>query len=110
MSFSELDEFEARVKEIKLRRCEIVATLAEWKRQWFVDGIQHPFNDRLTLEAEEAALAFESLSIQEKAKQEKAARAFRIKNSELNHLIAILEERGLGELVSEARKRSEASE
>lgn len=51
---------ELRAQEIKTRRLEIAATLAEWKRAFFVDGIKRPFTDRVTLEAEYAALSLEA--------------------------------------------------
>lgn len=55
----DISDLELRARVIRDRRCEIEATLAEWKRAYFADGVERKFTDRLTLEAESAALAFE---------------------------------------------------
>ncbi|NWF45425.1 hypothetical protein F3K02_09215 [Hydrogenophaga sp. D2P1] len=58
MSAEQSPEF--RAQDIKMRRLEIAAQLAEWKRAFFVDGIEQPFTARVTLEAEDAQLALEA--------------------------------------------------
>lgn len=57
-----------------MRRLEITATLAEWKRQWFVEGVEHTMAERSTLEAEDAALALEARVISSAAVQAKVDR------------------------------------
>lgn len=67
-------DIEARAQWIKLRRLEIASTLAEWKRQWFVDGIEHTMAERSTLEAEDARLALEARVISSAAVHAKVER------------------------------------
>lgn len=80
---------EARAQWIKLRRLEIAATLAEWKRAWFVDGIEHSMAERATLEAEDARLALEARVISSAAVQAKVERRRR-QNTEGLAALALL--------------------
>ena len=97
---------ELRAQEIRMRRLEIAATLAEWKRAFFVDGVEHPFSARVTLEAEDAALALEARVISTDAEMAKVARRKKQNASLLAQLLEVLKERGMGELVAEAERRS----
>ena len=97
---------EFRAQEIKIRRLQIAATLLEWKRAFFVDGIERPFADRVTLEAEDAALALEARLIETAAKIAQVERRKRQNASLLAQLLELLKERGMDELVAEAEKRS----
>jgi hypothetical protein len=98
---------EFRAAEIKTRRLEIAATLAEWKRAFFVDGVERSFNDRLTLEAEDAAIALEARLISGAATMEKVERR-KLQNADLlAKLLELLAERGLDDLVQEAQRRSD---
>jgi hypothetical protein len=65
---------ETRRADIKTRRLEIAATLAAWKRDYFVEGIERPMRERATLEAEAAALALEERRIGAAAIAEQVAR------------------------------------
>lgn len=97
---------EFRAAWIKTRRLEIAATLAEWKRAFFVDGVERPFNDRVTLEAEDAALALEARLNSGAAEAAKVERRKRQNAELLGQLLLILEERGLADVVTEAQRRS----
>ncbi len=100
------DDMEARAQAIVLRRLEIAATLAEWKRAFFVDGIERKFEDRLTLEAEDAALALEKRVIGGKVEAAKVERRRKQNAATLAQLVALLTERGMGDVVAEAEKRA----
>ena len=97
---------ELRSQLIKMRRLEIAATLAEWKRAFFVDGIEHPFTARVTLEAEATALELEARVISTAAEMAKVARRKREKADLMAKLLEVLKERGMDELVTEAELRS----
>lgn len=98
---------EIRVHEIKTRRLEIAATLAEWKRAWFVDGIERPLSDRMTLEAEAAQLVLEEDKIKKVAFAAKLVRQARLRSTLHHQLIALLVERGMQDVIEEAKRRSE---
>lgn len=100
------NDMEKRAQDIKLRRLEIAATLTEWKRAFFVDGIERRFEDRLTLEAEDAALALEARVIGGKVEAAKVERRRRQNAATLAQLVVLLNERGLGDVVAEAEKRA----
>jgi hypothetical protein len=97
---------ETRMQQIQTRHMEINATLAQWKMEFFVEGIERPFGDRLKLEAERAALALESRRIGAAANQAKLERRQRLNNSVLAHLRLALRERGLYGLIDEAERRA----
>lgn len=100
---------EVRKQWIKMRRLEILATLAEWRRQWHVEGISRPIGERATLEAEEAALALEERQLGAIAVAEKVERRKRIDASVLAQLTRDLEAAGLGYMVARARERAQAA-
>jgi len=104
-----LSALEIRRKEIKIRRLEIYATLAEWKKDYFEKGIKRPMQDRCALETEDAHLALELHRTGDAANEETARRQWKLKNTELRHLKAVLEERGLHELIELAIHRHEAA-
>lgn len=106
----DIDPIERRQQEIKLRRAEIAATLAEWKRAYIVEGVSRPLRDRVTLEAEDANLHLEARQIGQAAVEAASVRRQRIAAGELAQLQSILRENGLDDLVIEARKRAEAAE
>ena len=98
------------VHEIKLRRLEIQATLAEWKRAWFVDGTERPYGARLALEAEAAQLALERRVIEDAAFKAKLARREQERRTLSFQLIAVLKERGMEDLIAEAQARADLAE
>jgi hypothetical protein len=98
---------EIRVHEIRTRHLEIQATLAEWKRAWFVDGIERPYGDRLALEAEDARLALERRVLEDAAFKAKLVRREQERKTLVYQLIAVLNERGLQDVITEAESRSE---
>lgn len=100
---------ESRAQFIKTRRLEIHATLAEWKRAFFVDGIERPFADRVTLEAEDAALALEQRQISAVVEAAKVLRRKRERAALVEHLVALLRERGMDDVIAEAEKRASES-
>ena len=97
---------EIRIHEIKMRHLEIQATLAEWKRAYFVDGTERPYADRLTLEAEAAQLALERRVIEDAAFQAKLIRREQERKTLMYQLIAVLNERGLQDVIAEAESRA----
>lgn len=101
---------EVRSKEIKLRRLEIAATLAEWKRAYLVEGVERPRGDRAILEAEDANLALEGRRIGEHVNVAVIERQRKIKDQLLGQLLALLEERGLADIVAEAKRRAAAED
>jgi len=98
---------EFRLQQIKTRRLEIAATLSEWKRAWFVDGISRPIEDRLTLDAEAAKLALERRVIDEDALKAKLIRLEERRQTLLQQLIEVLEERGMSDVLEEAKARAD---
>jgi hypothetical protein len=102
-----LNTSEGRAQEIKLRRLEITATLAQWKRDFFTRRIERSMADRTTLEAEYARLSLESHVILAEAIDAKVERRAKLNGDLLRQLLAVLEERGLDDVVAEARQRVE---
>lgn len=100
---------EFRAQAIRLRRAEIAATLAEWRRDWYVDGVSRPIGDRVTLEAEDAALALEARLISGAATEAKRVRRIAQNASLLNHVTRLLVERGMGHLIEEAKALAESA-
>ena len=100
---------ELRAQQIKLRRLEIYATLAEFKRAYVCDGKEAPFTERVTLEAEDAALALEARQIGLQVELAKIERRKAINAQMLQTLVRMLEERGMQALVAEAEAASKAA-
>ena len=71
-----------------------------------VAGVERKFEDRLTLEAEDAALALEKRVIGGKVEAAKVERRRRQNAATLVQLVALLNERGMGEVVAEAERRA----
>lgn len=97
---------EHRAQQIKTRRLEIAADLIERRRAYIVDGIERPYAERVTLEAEDAALALEAREILVAAEVAKIERRKRLSAELLSTLIDVLTERGLLDVLDQARKRS----
>ena len=97
---------EQRSQDIRLRRLEIAATLAEWKRDYIVHNIERPFGERVTLEAEDAALALEVRRLGSAVEAAKVERRKRLNASTLAQLVSMLNARGLSDLVAEAERRA----
>lgn len=97
---------ELRVKEIKARHLEIQATLTEWKRAYFVDGVSRPMADRVTLEAEYARLALERNTIEAAAQKAKFVRHEKERATLLFQLVAVLRERGMADVIADAQSRA----
>ena len=98
---------EIRVHEIRMRLLEIQALLAEYKRAYFVDGIERPYADRLTLEAEAAQLALERRVLEDAAFKAKLIRREQERKTLVYQLVAVLNERGLQDVIAEAQSRSD---
>jgi hypothetical protein len=60
------------IKANRLRCAEIIATLAEQKRNYFVNGVEQPMEIRVTLEAELARLRLETLKLVDSENAQKA--------------------------------------
>ena len=60
------------IKANRLRCAEIIATLAEQKRNYFVNGVEQPMETRVTLEAELARLRLETLKLVDSENAQKA--------------------------------------
>jgi hypothetical protein len=100
---------ELRPQQIRLRRAEITAELAAAKHRFIAHGQETPFAHRTALEAEFAALGLEALQIANAAKEANARRRVLEDDSLLNTLVRLLEARGMGGLVAEARAASDAA-
>ena len=98
---------EFRLQQIKTRRLEISATLLEWKRAYFVEGIKRTYAERLTLEAEEAQLALERRSIEDAAFKARVARQDSARQTLAYQLLVVLRERGLDDVIAEAQARAD---
>ena len=99
---------ESRLQYIRLRRLQIAATLAEWRRAFHVEGVARTMGERATLDAEDAALALEARVIGDAAVHAGVERRRRLNETTFAHLKALLAERGLQDLVAEADARAEA--
>ena len=98
---------EFRMQQIKMRRLEITATLAEWKRAYFVEGIPRPIGDRLTLDAEYARLSLELGRIGAAAVEAKAARRKAQNEEYLACLIEVVKDHGREDMLTEATTRKQ---
>ncbi len=108
LTLAPLATAEGRAQYIRQRRLEIASTLAEWKRAYVVDGVSRPLAQRVELEAESAALALEAHQLKGAALAEKLQRQRALNAGLLNQLLALLQERGLDEIVAEATRRAES--
>lgn len=105
----DVENYEAmhkRAQSIKMRRLEIAAILTERKRAFFVEGVEHPFEDRVTLEAEDAELALEAKVLGVKTEAINLERSRRKHATLFAQLLVLLNEHGMGALVDEAEQRS----
>ncbi len=100
---------EGRAQAIKTRRLEIRAIQAEWKRDFFVHGVDRPLADRLELAAEYAQLELEARQVGMAAEAEKVARRKALNAALLPQLLQLLRERGLEGLIEEATARAAAA-
>lgn len=100
---------EERSQYIKLRRLEIAATLAQWKHEFYTSGVQRPMVLRTGLEAEDARLALEARKISSAANAAAVERRARLNAGLLAQLVALLEARGMHDLVADATRMSEAA-
>lgn len=96
------DRARARLHEVK-------ATLAEWKRAYVVEGIERPYEDRVTLEAEKERLVYElnRLDVEIHAERKAEEEVQRAMFSAV--LVNLLKDRGLEDIVREARRLSTES-
>jgi len=98
---------EFRMQQIKTRRLEIDATLTEWKRAYFVEGIGRPLEDRLTLAAEYAQLSLELRKIGEAAIAARVDRRKQENADYLRCLIEVVKDHGREDMLSEATARKQ---
>lgn len=99
------NSLESRSQVIKLRMLEIDAILKEWKREFFAEGIERTFSDRLTLEAELASLKLEARVIGAAVMAERVKRQKATNDSMLFHIQSVLVERGLHDVIQAAQER-----
>ena len=102
-------EHERRVQEIRVRRLEIAAELAEMKRAYVVEGADNCFARRVTLEAESAKITLELSQIKDIANKEKVARKVALDKSFLRQLTQILGDKGMSDIIAEAKAKAEAA-
>lgn len=90
----------------RARLNEVRENLSRWKLEYLRDGIERPRHERAALEVERDALVSELFSldieIHEEGKHESELR----EASFLFTLLALLKERGLSDVVKEARRLS----
>ena len=102
-------DLEHRQQQIRLRQLEIAATLAEWKRDFYAEGIERSIADRCTLEAEAAALALEHRRNSSAAVEAGVRRRARLNAGTLAELTRMLAAEGWDDLVRLAEERSAAA-
>ena len=77
-----------RLAQIKTRRLDIQATLLEWKRAYFLDGVAHSIDQRIELQAEDARLALEANRLRAEAYRAEGERLAKLPSR--NELLAAL--------------------
>jgi hypothetical protein len=105
-----MSDVETQAQQIKTRRLEIACILAESKRAFVVDKAGMTFEERVTLEAEDARLALAARTVGALAEEAKRERRKQENRSMLNALLEVLRERGEHDLIKEAQKRLNASQ
>lgn len=98
---------ELRAQQIKLRRAEIAAALAESKHLYVSTGEGLPFVERTALESENAALELEALRLGNMVMKSKVFRRQLQAAELLTQLLQLLDERDLWPLAIEAAERRE---
>ena len=104
-----LSEAKARREAIITRELEIRVALCECKRKYIVDKIDTDFGTRVTLESEAATLSLEKRALNMRIQAAKdGLRSYR--NTLVHaHLIRLLVDRGMPELVREAERMADDS-
>lgn len=102
---SDITDPEKRGQWIKMRRLEIQATLAQWTVDYFAKGISRPMAERAALWAEHAALKLEERTNASAAIAAAIERRKKEKADLLAQLLGILEEKGMDDLIEEAKTR-----
>ena len=97
---------ETRGQFIRMRMLEIRATLAQWKADYFAEGISRPMADRAALEAEHARLKLEERTNSSAAVAAAIERRRKEKADLLGQILAILEEEGLEKIIETAKERA----
>jgi hypothetical protein len=98
---------EVRLQEIKSRRLEIAETVTEWKRAYYVDSVRVPLTERLAIQAEDARLMRELDTLKVAAERAKYIRRKQERQSLLDHLVAVLREREMKDVIAEAQSRAD---
>ncbi len=98
---------EVRLQEIKSRRLEIAETVTEWKRAYYVDSVRVPLTERLAIQAEDARLMRELETLKVAAERAKYIRRKQERQSLLYHLVAVLREREMEDVIAEAQSRAD---
>lgn len=93
------DQKRARLNEVR-------ANLSRWKLEYLRDGIERPHHERAALEAERDALVAELFSLDVEIHQDNKMDSELREASFLFTLLALLKERGLCDVVKEARRLS----
>lgn len=96
----------ARRDHLRTRVLEIDADLARSKRAFVIDGIERPYSERVALEAERAEAMLELRQHELAIKQDRKAESLLKQASLLSTLVSVCRERGLSDVVDEARRRS----
>lgn len=98
---------EVRLQEIKSRRLEIAETVTEWRRAYYVDSVRVPLTERLAIQAEDARLMRELDTLKVAAERAKYIRRKQERQSLLYHLVAVLRERDMKDVIAEAQSRAD---
>ena len=101
-----LVDIERNAQELKQRRLDIIAELAEMKRAFVVERHSSSFIKRVTLEAELAQLTADEGRAKAAAMKAKVERRIAMDESLLYQLKALLEANGLSALIDEAKNKS----
>ena len=98
---------EVRLQEIKSRRLEIAETVTEWRRAYYADSVRVPLTERLAIQAEDARLMRELDTLKVAAERAKYIRRKQERQSLLYHLVAVLREREMKDVIAEAQSRAD---
>ena len=98
---------EVRLHEIKSRRLEIAETVTEWRRAYYADSVRVPLTERLAIQAEDARLMRELDTLKVAAERAKYIRRKQERQSLLYHLVAVLRERDMKDVIAEAQSRAD---
>lgn len=92
--------------QLRARLNEVRESLSRWKVEWLRDGVERPRHERAALELERDSLVSRLFSLDVDIHQDNKMDSELREASFLFTLLALLKERGLSDVVKEARRLS----